>query len=100
MAFSDNRPFHSFVKLLTWTSQEKFVNTTGKCVPMTKLDGHIYRSSETFKINIYMFCNKMRAKYASTCKTTGNPDVLRVTTGISKPITHLGTALPVTSAVL
>ena len=48
--------------------------------------------------NIYVFCNKTRAKYASTCKTTGHPDVLSVT--ISKPITHLGIAPPVASAVL
>ena len=45
-----------------------------------------------------MFCNKTRAKYASTCKTTGDPDVLSDT--ISKPITHLGIAPPVASAVL
>lgn len=44
-----------------------------------------------------MFCNKTRAKYASTCKTTGDPDVLSDT--ISKPITHLGIAPPVASAV-
>ena len=28
--------------------------------------------------NIYVFCNKTRAKYASTCKTTGHPDVWSV----------------------